>query len=219
MLPGVVNQDWEDMAQDDDYIYVGDVGNNRGDRDNLHILRVGKASLKAGSPSIDTIGFSYSDQESLESPGLNQTEFDCEAFIVSPDSIYLFTKQWLSGKTTQYVLPKSPGSHVARKRATIDMEGQVTGASFLEEEGLLVLCGYSGLAQPFLHVFHDYPGDDFFSGKHQRVNLSIPFHQVEAVHTSDGIHYYVSNERFNMESYVTIPQRMHLFDLSGVLRH
>ena len=216
-LPGVVNQDWEEIAQDDEYIYVGDFGNNRGNRDNLQILRVEKASLKSGQPSIETIWFTYSDQENLVSEGLNQTEFDCEAFIVSSDSIYLFTKQWLSANTTQYVLPKVPGKHVAQKRAVFPVEGQVTGASYLEEEGLLVLCGYTAIVQPFLYLFTEYQDDDFFSGNQKRVNLTIPFHQVEAVHTSDGTHFYVSNERFAMESYVNIPQRMHFFDLRRVL--
>jgi hypothetical protein len=216
-LPGVVNQDWEEISQDEQYIYVGDFGNNRGDRDNLSILRVEKSSLKSGSPSIDTIWFSYSDQPSLVSDGLNQTEFDCEAFVVSSDSIYLFSKQWLSGNTTRYVLPKVPGRHVAQKREVLNIQGLVTGASYLEEERLLVLCGYAGLSQPFLCIFSEYPHDDFFSGTHKRVNLSLPFHQVEAVCTSDGIHYYVSNERQSVNSYMNIPARMHFFDLEKVL--
>lgn len=214
-LPGVVNQDWEEIDQDDDFIYVGDLGNNRGDRENLHILRVGKASLKSGNPSIDTIWFTYSDQVDLKSLGLNQTEFDCEAFIVTSDSIYLFTKQWLSGNTTQYVLPKHPGSHVALKREVSNIQGQVTGASYLEEEGLLVLCGSAGLVQPFIYLFSDYKDDDFFSGTGKRVNLALPLHQVEAVLTLDGIHYYISNEK-TQHSYVNIPQKLHYFDLSGI---
>lgn len=215
MLPGVVNKDWEEIAQDEDFIYVGDIGNNMGNRQDLHILRVGKASLENGAPSIDTIWYTYSDQMDKVSKGLNQTEYDCEAFIVSQDSIYLFTKQWLSGNTTQYVLPKHPGNHVAKKRAVFDIQGQVTGASYLEKEGLLVLCGSTGLVQPFMHVFSAYQDDDFFSGDGKRVNLALPLHQVEAVLTLDGIHYYISNEQ-TRQSYVNIPQRLHYFDLSGI---
>ena len=217
MLPGVVNQDWEEIAQDEDFIYVGDFGNNMGNRDNLHILRIDKFSLKAGKPSIDTIWFSFSDQQNPASTGFNQTEFDCEAFVVSSDSIYLFTKQWLSGNTSQYVLPKLPGSYVAQKRAVFNIQGQVTGATYLEHERLLVLCAYAGLMQPFLHLFYDYQGDNFFSGKQQRVNIALPFHQVEGIVTSDGIHYYLTNEHTAVESYINLPPKLHLIDLSEVL--
>ncbi len=42
-LPGVENIDWEEISQDEQYIYVGDFGNNgSGNRTDLHILRVDK---------------------------------------------------------------------------------------------------------------------------------------------------------------------------------
>lgn len=214
----VVNRDWEELAQDDDYIYLGDIGNNRGSREDLHILRIEKQSLGSGGPAvIDSISFRYSDQLSYVSPGLNQTEFDCEAFVLTSDSIYLFTKQWLSAQTSCYVMPKEPGSYVARKKGEFDTGGLVTGASFLEEEKLLVLCGYEGLGQPFLYLFYDYEDQEFFTGTKKRVNLAIPFHQTEAIATSDGIHYYVSNEEFEFQSYVNIPQKLHKFDLGEQL--
>ncbi len=216
-LQGVINQDWEEIAQDEEYVYVGDFGNNMGMRKNLHILRIEKRSLKSGNPSIDTIWFSYSDQQDFASTGFNQTEFDCEAFIVASDGIYLFTKQWLSSNTTLYELPKLPGTYVAQKIEVYPIQGQVTGASFLEEERVLVLCGYAGLVQPFLYLFYDYQDFAFFSGNQKRLNISLPFHQVEGVATTDGLHYYISNEHFTMESYVDIPQRLHMIDLDDFL--
>lgn len=213
------NKDWEEIAQDEGYIYIGDFGNNSGDRKDLHILRVEKNSLKTGKASIDTIWFSYSDQHQADPAGLNQTEFDCEAFVVSSDSIYLFTKQWLSGNTTLYAMSKEPGEHVAEKQSSFNIEGLVTGATFLERERLLVLCGYSGLSQPFLHLFYDYPGNDFFIGNKRRVNVSLLFHQIEGVATEDGLKYYLSNEYSSLESagYVN-PQKLHMLDLGPYLQ-
>jgi hypothetical protein len=215
----VVNRNWEEIAQDEDYIYLGDFGNNSGSRKDLHILRIDKLSLESGRPpSIDSISFSYSDQLSFSNPGLNQTDYDCEAFVVSSDSIYLFTKQWLSAGTAMYSLPKLPGTYVAQKREVFDTQGQVTGATYLEQEKLLVLLGaVSGLGQPFLYLLYDYQGQEFFSGVQKRVNLAIPFHQTEGIATKDGIHYYVSNERFEMESYINIPQKLHKFYLGEFL--
>jgi len=217
MLQGVVNRDWEEISQDENFIYVGDIGNNRGDRTDLHILRINKLSLLSGDPSIDTIWFSFSDQQSFMTAELNQTEFDCEAFVVSSDSIYIFTKQWLSGHTTQYVLPKLPGNYVAQKRAVFDSMGQVTGATFLEQEGLLILCGYAGLMQPFLFLFYDYQDDNFFSGIRKRVNITLPFHQVEAVVTSNGKSCYISNESSRINQMLRIPPKLHYIDLSEYL--
>lgn len=217
LLEGVENRDWEEIEQDEDFIYVGDIGNNFGNRKDLHILRIDKPSLRSGEPSIDTIWFTYSDQQYFNPPDANQTEFDCEAFVVSSDSIYLFTKQWLSGYTTLYVLPKLPGTYVARKSFTFDTRGQVTGASYLEEEGVLVLCGYSGLIQPFLFLFYDYQDYDFFSGVKKRVNIILPFHQLEGVTFSKGTEYYLSNELSSHTQVIKIPPKLHLIDLGEYL--
>ena len=213
ILPGVVNRDWEEISQDDEYIYIGDFGNNMGNRTDLHILKIEKLSLEQGDPSIETIRFSYSDQEDFSAPGGQQTEFDCEAFVVSSDSIYLFSKQWLSGFTTQYSLPKEPGTYIAQKRETFDIGGQVTGSSYVGQSGILILSGYSGLVQPFLYVFYDFQDDNFFSGSKLRVNITLPMHQLEAVTTGSGLLCYISNESAAMNEFVKIPQRLHHIDL------
>lgn len=217
MLPGVVNQDWEELAQDEEYIYIGDIGNNKGSRGDLHILRLEKLSLKSGDPSIDTIWFTFSDQPEPVSSGTNQTEYDCEAFVVSSDSIYLFTKQWLTGFTSRYALPKLPGTYIAQKMNRFDTKGQVTGATFLEKEKVLVLCGYTGLTQPFLYLFYDYPGYDFFAGTKKRVDISLPFYQIEGVATINGFEFYMSNESSGTNVIVKIPQKLHFIDLSELL--
>lgn len=217
LLEGVENRDWEEIAQDEDFIYVGDFGNNGGNRRDLHILRIDKNSLKSDEPSIDTIWFSYSDQQNFSPPGANQTEFDCESFVISADSIYLFTKQWISGFTTMYALPKLPGTYIAQKRFRFNTSGQVTGASYLEQEGVLILCGYSGLIQPFLFLFYDYPDYDFFSGVKQRVNIIIPFHQLEGVAIVNGTRTYISNESSALNQIGRIPQKLHSVDLSEFL--
>ena len=73
------NVDWETMAQDDDYIYIGDVGNNSGNRDDLGIYIVSKASIpSSGDVSVNSnhITFTYSDYpgEKIERGDNN---FDC----------------------------------------------------------------------------------------------------------------------------------------------
>jgi len=218
LLSGVVNTDWEDMAEDGEYIYIGDFGNNAsGNRTDLHILRIEMASLLSGNPVIDTLWFAYNDQTDLNPAEANQTEFDCEAFVVSSTQIFLFTKQWLTGQTTLYTLPKQPGNHVAQKKEVFNVQGLVTGATLVESERLLVLCGYTGILQPFLYLFYDYRGEDYFSGNKRRVNILVPFLQVEGITTNDGLTYFLSNESFLLEPASNIPQQLHRFDLSPLL--
>ncbi|MCB0693351.1 MAG: T9SS C-terminal target domain-containing protein [Lewinellaceae bacterium] len=216
LLPGVSNQDWEDVDQDDTYVYIGDFGNNSsGNRQDLHILRVEKASLCSGSPTIDTIWFQYEDQSDFSTQASNTTDFDCEAMVVGTDSIYLITKQWTSLGTVVYALPKDPGNHDAEARGTFPVNGLITGATWVEEKHLLVLCGYSSLLQPFVFLCYDYAGTDFFTGNKRRLDLALPFHQVEGITTTDGLTYALTNERF--AQVLMIPPRLHALDLSPFL--
>jgi hypothetical protein len=220
LLNGVVNQDWEDVAQDSGYVYIGDVGNNaNGNRTDLHILRISKQSLLAGVPVIDTIAFSYADQTNYSPAGSNNTDFDCEAFIVTVDSIHLFTKQWISKRSTVYACAKTPGRHIAMRRATYDVQGLITGATLLEDKRIVVLCGYSSTLSPFLLFLYDYPSRDFFSGNKRKASLLLPFHQVEGIATADGLTCHISNERFSLPPLVQIPQQLHRLDLRPFLEN
>jgi hypothetical protein len=217
-LEGAENLNWEEIAQDQDDIYIGAFGNNAtGNRTDLHILKVSKSSLKSGNPHIDTIWFSYADQVDLSPRPANQTDFDCEAFIVTDDSIYLFTKQWISAHTTLYRLPKIPGRYEALKISSHPVEGMVTGSTWIEPERLVVLCGYTILLQPFLYLLYDFSGTDFFSANIRRVDILLPFHQVEGIATGNGLKFYVSNESFEIQSIAKYPQKLHTFDLTGLL--
>lgn len=216
LLAGVTNQDWEDIDQDDAWIYIGDFGNNSsGNRQNLHILRIEKASLCSGLPLIDTLWFSYEDQTDFGNQGSNNTDYDCEAMVVGTDSIYLFTKQWKSLGTAVYVLPKIPGDHIAALRASWPLNGLITGATWLEERQLMVLCGYSSLLQPFFFLCYDYQEHDFFAGNKRRLELTLPFHQIEGISTTDGLDFTLSNERFSQ--IVMVPPRLHRVNLGDYL--
>jgi hypothetical protein len=212
------NMDWEEITQDANFIYVGDFGNNSsGNRTDLHILRIAKNSLFTSSLSVDTIWFTYSNQTDFSATSGNNTNFDCEAFIVSSDSIYLFTKQWLNQQSTIYVLPKLPGTYSAQLKATIPVNGLITGANFQEEKRLITLIGYSGLLQPFLYLLYDFQGTNFESGNKRKVGLNLPFHQTEGITSENGIDYYVSNEYFS-NAFVATPQKLHTLNLSNFLQ-
>ena len=219
-LKKVKNNDWEEISQDSTHIYIGDFGNNfEGNRKNLHLLRIEKKSFKTNTPVIDTISFSYSNQTNFSIQKENSTNFDCEAFVVSKDSIYLFTKQWSLKKTTVYVLPKTPGNYIAQVKETIDVDGLITGATMLAYGQGIVLCGYSNKLQPFLYLLFDYKNNNFSTGNKRKIKLSLPFHQIESIESVDGQLFYLTNESFVRKPIINIPQQIHTVDLSLFLKN
>jgi len=211
------NNDWEEISQDDNYIYIGDFGNNvNGNRTNLKILRVDKTSILQNSLIIDTINFSYSLQSDFSPSGNNNTNFDCEAFVVSCDSIYLFTKEWISKKSTIYSLPKAPGNYIANFVSQYNVQGLITGATYFEDKKIVVLSGYSQLLQPFIFLLYDFQNHDFFNGNKRKVSLNMTLNQVEGIASEDGLNYFISNERFT-QSFITTVAKIHRLDLSEYL--
>lgn len=217
-ITGVTNKDWEDIAQDEQYIYIGEFGNNsNGNRTNLRIIRVDKASLEAGAPSTTNINFTYSDQTDLSPRGNNNTDFDCEAMVVSQDSIYLFTKQWVSKKTSLYALPKTPGTHVAQLKGTLNVNGLITGAEYIADRRVVVLTGYSGTVQPFIYLLYDFNGHNFFSGNKRKISLSLSFHQTEGIASSNGLDYFITNEKLVQSPFINVAQKLHKVSLAPYL--
>ena len=218
-LDNLKNTDWEEISQDSSFIYIGDFGNNsRGNRTDLHILRIEKNSFLLNQPVIDSIFFSYSDQTDFTPKKSNTTNFDCEAFVVSQDSIYLFTKQWSQKKTSVYVLPKNTGNHIAQLKETLNVKGLITGAT-LTPKNVIVLCGYSKKLKPFLYLLHDYKNNDFSTGNQRKIKLALPFHQIEGIATFDGKQFYLTNESFVRKPIANTPQQIHRFDLSSHLQN
>ncbi|NLA49092.1 MAG: T9SS type A sorting domain-containing protein, partial [Bacteroidales bacterium] len=47
-------------------------------------------------------------------------------------------------------------------------------------------------------------------------DISLPFHQVEGIATTDGLKYYISNEYFRL---MNIRHKLHIINLSSFLQH
>lgn len=209
------NIDWEAISQDEDYVYVGDFGNNaNGNRTDLKIIRVSKVSILNGFPEMDIINFTYEGQKEFTPKGPNNTNYDCEAFIITDDGIFLFTKEWISNETRVYKLPKMPGAYEAKVQAKYNIEGLVTGAVYKKEERIIALSGYNRFLQPFVFILYDFTGDDFFGANKRKLDIDLPFYQVEAITTQDGLNYFISNEKFDKTGTV---QQLHTLDLSPYL--
>ncbi len=215
-LKGIYNTDWEEITQDDNYLYIGDFGNNSGNRTDLKIYRVAKQSISANTLQFDSICFSYPEQVDFDSESYD-SDFDCEAFIISGDSLYLFTKEWAGKRTTLYSVPKIPGTWNAKRRSTLNVNGLITGAAYIGEKRIIVLTGYSDKLKPFLYLLYDFSGTGFFGGNKRKIDLLLNYHQVEAITTTSGTRFFITNEAFSYEPLIKTRQKIHLVDLRSFL--
>jgi len=195
-LKSTVNKDWEDLTQDSLYFYLGDTGNNAGKRDLLNILRIEKQSLIRHAAKIDTIAFSW--PEVRDGEKMSKINFDCEAFIIMEDSLYLFTKEYKENRGTRvFSIPAVPGKYVAHYKNKLETNVLVTGATFDKKKKKLVLCGYNLWLRPFLLVFDDVDSKNLFCCDYTRIKLRLRFRQIEGIASFDGLNYYLISEAFH----------------------
>ena len=158
-LSNAKNKDWEDVCTDGETVYVGDFGNNKGNRKNLRIYTFPLKNIpKEGNTTVtvDSINFSFGDQTEFEYEKHNH-DFDCEAMFASNDYLYLFSKGWATGTTRLYRLSKTPGTQVAEVVNGFDSQGLITGADYDPDSGILVLVGYvNKVWLPFLYLIYDF---------------------------------------------------------------
>jgi hypothetical protein len=173
-IANYVNTDWEDIAADALYIYIGDFGNNSGDRTDLKILRIKKSDLNntAASFSInaEAINFSYTDQ--IDFASNDNSNFDCESLLAIHDSLYIFTKDAGDLKTRCYKMPAVPGTYAVSPFTSFDSQGKITAATYNPDTKEVALLGYMNKKiQPFIWFLNDYTADNFFSGTAKRFNI------------------------------------------------
>ncbi|MCO5259102.1 MAG: T9SS C-terminal target domain-containing protein [Crocinitomicaceae bacterium] len=205
--------DWEELQHDENYFYIGDMGNNgQGNRTDLRIFKVSNKDY-----TIDTIQFYYPEQTDFSIHEKRNTNFDCESFLATDSIIYLFTKEWKTKKTTLYKLPNAIGNHKAIKVTTFKSKGLITGATFHPSKKAILLVGYSKTLNPFLYVIYNYTNDNFFYGKQKRLTLKERFLQVEGASFINNTQLAITNERFHY-SFIKNPPQLRIIDLTTVFK-
>ena len=219
VINGITNVDWEEIAQDENFIYIGDFGNNvSGNRTNLKIYKISKSTLTT-TPIIETINFTYSNQTDFTAQTANNTNFDCEAFIVTDTEILLFTKQWVTNQTSIYSLPKNTGTHIANLITTLNVSGLLTGATLKKDIRLIALSGYDSTLKPFIYLIYDYYGTNFALANKRKIEITLPFHQVEGISTTNGTDYFITNESFIQSPFINNPQKLHTLNISNFINN
>ncbi|MFT5167260.1 MAG: hypothetical protein ACI8P3_002497 [Saprospiraceae bacterium] len=194
-----LNIDWEDLALDNTYLYIGDFGNNSGERQDLAIYKVPKINLPDDTEA-ETLFFLFEDQNNFNNT-TSMHNFDCEAMITFEDNIYLFSKNHLNHQTKRYKRSKDPGVQIAEKIDEFNVDGLITGADIDLATNTLCLLGYNiegDIYAPFIWIFYDFSGNDFFGGKSKRVNFPIQA-QMEGIAFKGNGKFLLASENENGE--------------------
>ncbi len=202
--------DWEDIAVDENYIYIAETGNNDGNRTNLKILKIAKTDI-GNTDTVhvlaEAINFNYADQNDF-TPS-TQSNFDCEAITVVEDSILLFSKNWGNKKTKLYKLPKEPGVYSITPQSEFNVACLVTGATYNATAEEITLIGYTTIAPPtsVLWILNDYTNGQVFNGNKRKITLTQPgLWQTEGISYIDAENYFISSETIPQFS---IPSQLH----------
>jgi hypothetical protein len=182
-LTDAFNVDWEEIAQDEKHIFIGDFGNNNGTRKNLKIYRISKKDINQNpKQEIDweVIQFDYANQENFGYPPLT-TPFDCEAMAQLNDTLFLFSKDWEKLSTKVYKIPRNAGYFKLNPIDSFDVKGLITGADISPDKKKLALIGYNNF-KPLLWIFSEISADNIFGGSKQYFEFdSLQYAQTEGI--------------------------------------
>ena len=139
------NFDWEDLAQDQQFIYIADSGDNFAWRSSIHIYKVDKQQLSSltgnGQLNSQKITITYTDKHNII-PQKNHN-FDSEALAVVNDKLWLFSKNRADGLTKLYIIDKNIAQQQVAPAASFEVNGLITAVDYRPKTGQLLLLGYS----------------------------------------------------------------------------
>ncbi|MFP4488900.1 MAG: hypothetical protein ACLFN1_06315 [Bacteroidales bacterium] len=190
-IDNIRNKDWEELAIYKGYLYIGDFGNNRGNRRDLTIHRIRIDSLDYAEPPVSSSGIGYSQQKSFKR-SRHDHRWDCEAMVVCNDGIYLFSKNWQNHVTEMYEVKEGEMNNLS-PADSFDAGFLVTGAYYDSLHDGLYLCGYYDNETYLLH-FRNAETVRFTDDYRKYVIPGLKNTQVESVFRK-GDYLYLASER------------------------
>jgi hypothetical protein len=136
----VSNTDWEALAQSPTQLWVGDLGNNSGARQQTQLWQLTQPWQQAQTPVEVPIRLTHQQQPM---PAPYQHDLDVEALTYADGALWLFSKSWQSGLSQVYRW--RAGEALQTAGVVQGLKGLVTDAAFSETEQLFVLVGYSNM--------------------------------------------------------------------------
>ncbi|AZA55416.1 hypothetical protein [Chryseobacterium sp. G0201] len=190
------NKDWEALANDGKYFYIGDFGNNGGTRRDLEIYKVPFQNNELKNDSVKIISFYYPDQTEFI-PQYTNTDYDAEAMIYLNGKLHVFSKEWASRSVSHYIIdPEISEKQKAEKIESYKTNFVVTDASYFDKK--LYLIGYTKKTEVFLDVYDEAELGIFFKQKpkHYYLGSALSIGQIEGIAVDEkGV--YISGEKFS----------------------
>ena len=188
-IEGAENNDWEDIAQDKNYLYISDSGNNKGKRKNLNILIV---DPKRDFKKIGAITFNYRDQQNFDKR--KKHPFDAEALVATQEVLVLFSKNRKTSTTELYSIPKTSGNYTLSPKKSFDVQSLITGADYHHRLKLVALVGYVRSGEQFLYTLSSFDMENLNQVKMKKFKLPLDGKQVEAIKIIDQNNFWITSE-------------------------
>ena len=186
----IENNDWEDITNDNEYLFVADTGNNFGNRDNLNIIRVSKGTDFMVDGIIE---ISYSDQESFFPRPKHK--YDAEAIIVIEDKIALFSKDRENLNTDLYLVDKDQnGQQILTSKFNYTVGSLITGGDYNKENSLLALVSYNSKGEQYLILFENFELNNLENNNFTKYKIPIERAQIEAIKIIDQETFWITSE-------------------------
>ena len=175
LISGAQNRDWESLASDENFVYIGDIGNNSGNRKDLKIYITDfKFNL------IDSVNFNYKSQSKFKKKKKNK--YNAEALVSFNDSLIIFSKNRKTLTTELYFLPKKPGQYSIKPRDSYNVNALITGGDYNPKIDLLALVGYSySIKKQYLFLFKNFSYKKYKDSVHTKYAIPITNAQIEAI--------------------------------------
>lgn len=191
-IPGTKNIDWEDISYYNNFLYIGDFGNNFGNRKDLSIYKISIDSLSCISCKAENIEFNYLMQNTYKLIKYKKHIWDCEAMLVDSRGLWLFSKDWDDRTCRLYSLDNN--SQTDQKVKAIDslnLAYLVTGAYYETSADRIILCGYEG-KNTFVTVFTNIDRISLSSDYQTYTIKGLEYAQVESIFVKENIMYLAS---------------------------
>ncbi len=179
------NKDWEDLTQDDNFIYIADTGNNRGDRREFQIYKVAKSDILKPKKEVTAKLISFVFEKQPENLKPYRHNYDIEALCVVDNQLMFFSKNWANNKTYLYQIDNG----VAKRIKKYHTNGLVTGCTYDAKKRIMYLIGYHryiwfNMRSPFVYTIENFNTTKECKTKH--LLKSIKGFQVEAIDMANG---------------------------------
>ncbi len=180
------NRDWESITSDQNFIYIGDFGNDLLQRNQFSVYQISLVEyLSSTIVEPQVIRFQYP----------NCTN-NADAFVAIDDSLYIFAHSDFGAFTYVYSIPNTPGNYTAHLVDSLQIFGHITDAAMTSADALILTALTSN--GDFVAVTMDYGvacGHTFHISSQQIVSVPSSYSgQIEAICMFASGQIYVTSE-------------------------